>query len=169
MPVPDGVLSKASFTPLSAAWATSRFTAPWCHSKTAQLKNSSQRKPLSPSFSHRNPPQKTPPRAQIGFLVGQKQHWGLCRHFRARHGVPEWSTSGAAKTRELTLPSTFFFLLKKLPWRRYTSRAGGFMNMLLCAAVTVLRHTSVSGVLAFLLIGPISENKKKMFKMHHCT
>lgn len=60
MPVPDGVLSKASFTPLSAAWATSRFTAPWCHSKTAQLKNSSERKPLSPSFSHHNPP-PTPP------------------------------------------------------------------------------------------------------------
>lgn len=106
------------------------------------------------------PLQKTPPRAQIGFLVGQKQHRGLHRHFRARHGVPERSTSGAAKTRELTLPSSFF-LLKKLPWRRYTTRAGGVMNMLLCAAVTVLRHTSVSGVLAFLLIGPISEKNKK--------
>lgn len=33
------------------------------------------------------------------------------------------------------------------------------MNMLLCVAVTALRHTSDSGALAFLLIALISEKK----------
>lgn len=44
---------------------------------------------------------------------------------------------------------------------------GPFMNMLLCVAVTALRHTSDSGALAFLLIALISE--KKAFQMHHFT
>lgn len=76
--------------------------------------------------------------------------------------MPERTTSGAAKTRELTLPAKE---KKKKTLEGNTRRgrgAGGVMNMLLCAAVTVLRHTSVSGVLAFLLIGLISEKKKKM-------
>lgn len=68
-------------------------------------------------------------------------------------------------------PLETFFLLKKTPLKAIHTEGrgrGGVMNMLLCAAVTVLRHTSVSGVLAFLLIGPISEKNKKK-KCLKCT
>lgn len=59
-------------------------------------------------------------------------------------------------------PLKTFFFIKKTSLEGDTRRGrGGVMNMLLCAAVTVLRHTSVSGVLAFLLIGPLSEKNKK--------
>lgn len=141
MPVPDGVLSKASFTPLSAAWATSRFTAPWCHSKTAQLKNSSQRKPLSPSFSHRNPPKKHRRVPRLAFLWVKNN-----TEASADISVPDMACLNdrpvaQPKHASSLSPQNLFFLLKKPPLKAIHAEGGGGLWICFCVQLSLCSDT----------------------------
>lgn len=159
MPVPDCTPSKSSFTPLSTAWAPLRFTAPWCHWKTAQLKNSSQRKPLSPPFSHL-PSKNTLHVPRFAFLWVKNNI-----EASANISVPDMSCLNDQPAPQPKHARSLSLQKKK---KNPDGSRGAFYEYAPVWSCHCTQTVSDSGALAFLLIALISW-KKKNFKMHRFT